>query len=73
MNGKNKRLCLTKGIIYDIIDECHEMYTHIGPLKAIKMLNDFFHYPTMAKTVRRRLAICDTCQRNKVTNQTCFS
>ena len=27
----------------------------------------------MAKIVRRRLASCDSCQRNKVTNQTCFS
>ena len=73
VNGENKRLCLTKGIIYDIIDECHEMYAHIGPLKVIKMLNDFFYYPKLAKIVRRRLASCDSCQRNKVTNQTCFS
>ena len=71
--GKNKRLCLTKGIIYDRIDEFHEMYAHIGPLKVIKMLNDFFYYPKLAKIVRRRLASCDSCQRNKVTNQTCFS
>ena len=42
VNGENKRLCLTKGIIYDIIDECHEMYAHIGPLKVIQILNDFF-------------------------------
>ena len=40
VSGENKRLCLTKGIIYDIIDECHEMYSHIGPLKVIKMLNE---------------------------------
>ena len=64
---------LTNGIIYDIIDECHEMYTHIGPLKVIKMLNDFFYYPKLVKIVRRRLASCDSCHRNKVTNQTCFS
>ena len=73
VNGKNKRLCLTKGIICDVIDECHEMYAHIGPLKVIKMLNDFFYYPKMAKIVRRSLANCDSCERNKVTNQTCFS
>ena len=73
INGENKRLCLTKGIIHDLIDECHEMYAHIGPLKVMKMLNDFFYYPKMAKIVRRRLASCDSCQRNKVTNQTCFS
>ena len=23
ISGENKRLCLTKGIIYDLIDECH--------------------------------------------------
>ena len=73
VGGENKRLCLTKGIIHDIIDECHEMYAHIGPLKVIKMLSDFFYYPKLAKIVRRRLASCDSCQRNKVTNQTCFS
>ena len=73
VSGENKRLCLTKSIIHDIIDECHEMYAHIGPLKVIKMLNDFFYYPKLAKIVRRRLASCDSCQRNKVTNQTCFS
>ena len=73
VNGENKRLCLSKGIIHDIIDECHEMYSHIGPLKVIKMLNDFFYYPKMAKIVRRRFASCDSCQGNKVTNQTCFS
>ena len=73
VSGENKRLCLTKGIIHDIIDEFHEMYAHIGPLKVIRMLNDFFYYPKLAKIVRRRLASCDSCQRNKVTNQTCFS
>ena len=73
VNGENKCLCLTKGIVYDIIDKCHEMYAHIGPLKVMKMLNDFFYYPKMAKIVRRRLASCDSCQRNKVTNQTSFS
>ena len=36
VNDKNKRLCLTNGIIYDIIDESHEMYVHIGPLKSLK-------------------------------------
>ena len=49
VKGENKRLCLTKGIIYDIIDECHEMYAHIGLLKVIKILNDFFYYPKLAK------------------------
>ena len=73
INGENKRLCLTKGITYDIIDECHEMYAHIGPLKVIKMLNDFFYYLKLAKIVRRRSASCDSGQRNKVTIQTCFS
>ena len=73
LRGENKRLCLTKGIIHDIIDECHEMHAHIGPSKVVKMLNDFFYYPKLAKIVRRRLASCDSCQRNKVTNQTCFS
>ena len=73
VNGENKRLCLTKGITYDIIDECHEMYAHIGPLKVTKMLHDFFYYPKLVKIVRRRLASCDSCQRNKVTKQTCFS
>ena len=37
------------------------------------MLNDFFYYPKLTKIVRRRLSSCDSCQRNKVTNQTCFS
>ena len=73
ISGENKRLCLTIGIIYDIIDECHEMYAHIGPLKVIKMLHHFFYYPKLAKIVRRRLASCDSRQRNKVTNQTYFS
>ena len=73
ISGENKRLCLTKGIIYDLIDECHEMYAHFGPLKVMKMLNDFFYFPKMAKIVRRRLASCDSCQGNKVTNQTRFS
>ena len=74
VNGEyNKRLCLTKSIIYDIIDEFHEIYAHVGPLKVIKMLNVFFYYQKMAKIVRRRLACCDSCQRNKVTNQNCFS
>ena len=73
VSRENKRLCLTEGIIYDIIDECHEVYAHTGPLKVIKMLNNFFYYPKLAKIVRRRLASCDSCQRNKVTNQTCFS
>ena len=72
VSGENKRLCLTKGIIHDIIDE-YEMHAHIGPLKVIKMLHDFFYYPKLAKIVRQRLASCDSCQRNKVTNQTCFS
>ena len=41
-NRQNKRLCITKGLIYDLIVECHEMYAHIGPLKVIKMLSDVF-------------------------------
>ena len=49
------------------------MYAHIGPLKVIKMLNDLFYNPKLAKKVRRRLASCDSCQRNNVTNQTSFS
>ena len=73
VNGENKRLCVTKSIIRDLIDECHEMYTHIGPLKVIKMLNEHFYYPKLAKMVRQRLSTCDSCQRNKVSNQTCFS
>ena len=32
INGENKLLCLTKSIIHNLVDECHEMYTHIGPL-----------------------------------------
>ena len=52
INKENKRLCLRKGIIHDLIDECHEMYAHIGPLKFMKMLNDFFYYPKMTRIVR---------------------
>ena len=69
VNRENKRLCSTKGIIYDIIDECHETHAHIGPLKVIKMLNDFFYYPRLVKIVRRRLASCDSFQKNTIGSQ----
>ena len=66
-NGQNKRLCVTKSIVHDLIDECHEMYAYIGPLKVIKMLREYFYCPKLAKIVRRHLST------KKVTDQTCFS
>ena len=68
VNGENKRLCATKSIIRDLIDECHEMYAHIGPLRVIKMLREYFYYPKLAEMVRQRLSTCESCQRNKVSN-----
>ena len=54
VNGENKRLCVTKSIIRDLIDECHEMYAHIGPLKVIKMLKVYFYYTKLTKVVGQR-------------------
>ena len=60
---------LKKSIICDLMNKSHEMFTHIGPLKVMKVLCDFFYYPKMPKIIKRRLA----SQENTVTNQTYFS
>ena len=44
-----KRLCLTKRAVHPIIDECHELYGHVGSLKCHRMLSETFHYPKFAK------------------------
>ena len=69
VNGENERLCATESIICDLIDERHEIYAHIGPLKVIEMLREYFYYLKLATKVRQRLSTCDSCQRNKVGNQ----
>ena len=38
------RHSLTESIIYELIDECHEMYVRIGPLKNIKIFMGFFFF-----------------------------
>ena len=37
------------------------------------MLKEYFYYLKLAEIVRQRLSTCDSCQRNKVSNQTYFS
>lgn len=68
-----KKLCLTPTSVKYVIDEFHDMYGHIGPLKCFRMLNESFYYPKFAKTIRQMISSYPSCQLNKVANQTCFS
>lgn len=54
------------------IAECHDtLYSgHVGRTKTLEIVRRFFWWPTgMAGAVRRYVKTCDSCQRNKGTNQ----
>lgn len=67
--GENYKICIPESTIDLLIDETHEMYAHIGARKCYKMLSENFYFPKLAKHIRKRLASCDSCQRNKYTNK----
>ena len=60
-------------MVTPLIDACHECYGHVGIKKCWKLLSDEFYAPKLQKRKRQRIASCDSCQRNKIPNQTCYA
>jgi hypothetical protein len=59
-------------VISAAIAECHDTpyVGHVGRTKTLHMVRRFFWWPVgMDAAVRRYIQHCDSCQRNKVTNQ----
>jgi hypothetical protein len=67
------KIYLPQNLVKLIINECHELYGHAGAKKVYKILIEDFFFPRLAKLIRKETATCDSCQRNKVTNQTCYA
>jgi hypothetical protein len=58
--------------IYDkILSEAHDVPTsgHMGEWKTLARISPHFYWPNMRKTVHEYINKCESCQRNKPTNQ----
>ena len=54
-----------------LLQECHDIPIsgHLGFEKTYELLSRSYHWPRMDLTVKKFVASCDICQRNKGTNK----
>jgi hypothetical protein len=54
-----------------VLYECHDaLYAgHVGTKRTLKNVQRYFYWPGMARDVARYVKECDSCQRNKSSNQ----
>ena len=62
---KDKTLCTT--ILYEAHD--NEISGHFGADKTYENVSKDFYWPKMNKEIQCYVSTCNTCQRNKATNQ----
>jgi len=55
----------------ELLKECHSTpyAAHTGRDKTLTLLSRYFWWPGMAQDVAKHVAHCDSCQRNKTSNQ----
>jgi hypothetical protein len=46
-----------------------EIAGHLGMDKTIEAITRNYYWPKMGKDIKKYIATCDTCQRNKPNNQ----
>lgn len=65
---KEKRLCVPKGSIRDLlVKEAHEggLMGHFGVQKTLDMLHEHFYWPHMKRDVRKLCERCIVCKKSK--------
>ena len=71
--GGAPRLCIpdAPGVRLKLLKELHDapMAGHFGYRKTLDLIQARYFWPRMASDVKRYVASCDDCQRNKSTNQ----
>lgn len=73
INEDEWRIYLPRALLEKLTWECHELYAHVGPEKIYQMLREEFCHSRMRTRIKQMLAKCDSCQRNKWTNQTAYA
>jgi hypothetical protein len=60
-----------EGLRSQLIRECHDtpLNGHLGDFKTLNKLNMHYYWPNMRKTVQQYITQCQSCQRNKNSNQ----
>lgn len=66
-----RRVVLPKEMLVILTAEIHELYGHIGARKVYRMITEAFVCKGMRRKILQQIATCDSCQRNKHTNQRC--
>lgn len=57
----------------EIAQECHEIYGHAGARKCYLSLREDFYCPHLYRIIRKRIAQCVSCQKNKTYTQGVFA
>src|SRR5690606_12569740 len=52
-----------------ILHECHDVRGHLGKDKTIDQVKRRFYWPKMDREIHEYVIGCDSCQRNKPSNQ----
>ena len=75
-DGERDRLCVPRdrGVLLKLLESHHDARTagHLGFEKTYAALNQNFYWPAMTKMIRRYVASCSSCQRNKARNHLAF-
>lgn len=67
--GKTWKICLPKQLENEVIDSVHVGSGHIGPMKCVLAVKEYFYFKRIAKSIRQRVGACDICQRTKHPNR----
>ena len=67
--GNGWKVFLPLSMIRDLVQECHEVYNHIGSRKCLRMICEDFYHPGLHRKIKFLLRACDKCQRNKPATQ----
>lgn len=64
----HESIYLPEHLLTNFIEETHRLYGHIGRRKLFKMITEDFYFPNLEARIRLILKVCDSCQRNKISN-----
>ena len=69
--GKRLVVPRQKDIITKILQEAHDNHTsgHLGRDKTYERIARTYYWPRMSKDVKKYVSTCESCQRNKSSNQ----
>ena len=68
-SGKRKRAVVPESLRSTLLHRMHDEHGHPGRNKTIRIITEFYWWPSITKDIKKYVESCETCQKTKVSHQ----